>query len=72
MGALQCIAAKMTKFGLKRYFDGLNSILHVFSNAFLLDKRVIRCGEGVTYLTSLRHPTDIGLQLGKLCYPFSR
>ena len=25
-----------------------------------------RCGEGVVY------PTDIGLQLGKACYPFSK
>ena len=42
-GALQCIAAKLTiksKFGQKiRYFDGLNSVLHVFSNGFLLEKR---------------------------------
>ena len=26
---------------------------------------VVRCGEGVVYLTSLGHPTDIGLQLDK-------
>ena len=33
---------------------------------------VIGCGDGVVYLTSLGHPTDIGLQLGKACYPCSR
>ena len=27
--------------------------------------------EGAVYLTSLRRPTDIGLQLGKACYPCS-
>ena len=27
--------------------------------------------EGAVYLTSLGHPTDIGLQLGKTCYPCS-
>ena len=33
---------------------------------------VVRCGEGVVYLTSLGRPTGIGLQLGKACYPCSR
>ena len=33
---------------------------------------VVGCGEGVVYLASLGHPTDIGLQLGKACYPCSR
>ena len=28
--------------------------------------------EGVMYLTSPGGPTDIGLQLGKACYPCSR
>ena len=28
--------------------------------------------EGVVYLTSPGRPTDIGLQLGKACYPCSR
>ena len=32
----------------------------------------VGCGEGVVYLTSPGHPTDIGLQLGKACYPCSR
>ena len=35
-------------------------------------KGVVECGEGVVYLTSLERPTDIGLQLGKACYPWSR
>ena len=33
---------------------------------------VVRCGEGVVYLMSPRRPADIGLQLGKACYPCSR
>ena len=32
---------------------------------------MVGCGEGVVYLMSLG-PTDIGLQLGKACYPCSR
>ena len=36
------------------------------------DKGVVGWCEGVVYLTSLGRPTDIGLQLGKACYPFSR
>ena len=32
----------------------------------------VRWCEGVVYLTSPGHPTDIGLQLGKACYPCSR
>ena len=30
------------------------------------------CREGVVYLASPGRPTDIGLQLGKACYPCSR
>ena len=33
---------------------------------------VVGFGEGVVYLTSPERPTDIGLQLGKACYPCSR
>ena len=33
---------------------------------------VVGCGEGVGYLTLPRRPTDIGFQLGKTGYPFSR
>ena len=31
-----------------------------------MPSRVVGCGEGVRYLTSMWHPTDIGLQLGRL------
>ena len=33
---------------------------------------VVLSGESFVYLTSSGHPTDIGLQLGKACYPCSR
>ena len=32
---------------------------------------VVGWWEGAVYLTSLGRPTDIGLQLGKACYPCS-
>ena len=35
-------------------------------------KGVVGCGEGVVYLTSPGCPADIGLQLGKACYPCSK
>ena len=35
-------------------------------------ERVVGWCEGVVYLTSPGPPTDIGLQLGKACYPCSR
>ena len=35
------------------------------------DKGVVGWCEGAVYLTSLGRPTDIGLQLGKACYPCS-
>ena len=34
-------------------------------------KGVVGWCEGAVYLTSLGHPTDIGLQLDKTCYPCS-
>ena len=33
---------------------------------------VVGSGSGVVYLTSPGRPTEIGLQLGKACYPCSR
>ena len=33
--------------------------------------RVVGCGEAVVYITLPGRPTDIGLQLGKACYPCS-
>ena len=46
-----------------------------FTFAFLLEVitwvGVVGWCEGAVYLTSLGRPTDIGLQLGKACYPCS-
>ena len=39
---------------------------------FELPLGVVRSGNGVVYLTSPGRPTEIGLQLGKACYPCSR
>ena len=41
---------------------------HVFSKEV---HGVVGWCEGAVYLTSLGRPTDIGLQLGKACYPCS-
>ena len=38
---------------------------------FAAGKGVVGWCEGAVYLTSLGRPTDIGLQLGKACYPCS-
>ena len=38
---------------------------------FLREVGVVGWCEGAVYLTSLGRPTDIGLQLGKACYPCS-
>ena len=38
---------------------------------FLHTGGVVGWCEGAVYLTSLGRPTDIGLQLGKACYPCS-
>ena len=43
----------------------VNSIL------YLNPLGVVGWCEGAVYLTSLGRPTDIGLQLGKACYPCS-
>ena len=50
--------------------------IHPISASFLLPNLSIFSGvvgwcEGAVYLTSLGRPTDIGLQLGKACYPCS-
>ena len=47
-------------------------VLCDFFFAFLHNLRVVGWCEGVVYLTSPGRPTDIGLQLGKACYPCSR
>ena len=38
---------------------------------FVDQEGVVGWCEGAVYLTSLGRPTDIGLQLGKACYPCS-
>ena len=38
---------------------------------FIGNTGVVGWCEGAVYLTSLGRPTDIGLQLGKACYPCS-
>ena len=45
---------------------------HTFDLKVKVMNLELLCGEGVLYLTSPGHPTDIGLQLGKACYPCSR
>ena len=45
----------------------LLSLLFLFS----LSLGVVGWCKGIVYLTSAGHPTDIGLQLGKACHPFS-
>ena len=54
----------------------LTSSLRVISLTVLADSinnilGVVGWCEGAVYLTSLGRPTDIGLQLGKACYPCS-
>ena len=39
---------------------------------FVRDMGVVGWCEGVMYLMSPGRPADIGLQLGKACYPCSR
>ena len=41
------------------------------SFAMMCIKGVVMCGEGVVYLSHLGGPAEIGLQLGKACYPWS-
>ena len=52
----------------------VNSIhmLLVLNRSILPKYGVVGWCEGVVYLTSPGRPTDIGLQLGKACYPCSR
>ena len=42
-----------------------------FSGIFFRQPGVVGWCEGAVYLTSPGRPTDIGLQLGKACYPCS-
>ena len=45
--------------------------LHANMSTFHKHTGVVGWCEGAVYLTSLGRPTDIGLQLGKTCYPCS-
>ena len=49
------------------WFDILGCSLHI--STILMG--VVGWCEGAVYLTSPGRPTDIGLQLGKACYPCS-
>ena len=42
------------------------------SRRSVLGSEVVGCGKGVVYLASLGRLTDIGLWLGKACYPCNR
>ena len=42
-----------------------------FSGIFFRPPGVVGWCKGAVYLTSPGRPTDIGLQLGKACYPCS-
>ena len=52
-----------------RFEKGHNS--HKMNQFFQKLIGVVGWCEGAVYLTSLGRPTDIGLQLGKACYPCS-
>ena len=54
------------------FFELISYVVPCELLTLLLAKGVVWCAEGVVYLTSLGRPTDIGLQLGKACYPCSR
>ena len=45
--------------------------LSIYLSIYLGLHGVVGCGEDVVYLTSPGRSTDIGLQLGKACYPCS-
>ena len=56
---------------------GIAEIFTVFAQVtfyqdFLAVQGAVGCGKGDGYLMSPGRPTDIGLELGKACYPFSR
>ena len=49
-----------------------HSVLQTAALVNIIIVGVVGWCEGVMYLTSPGRPTDIGLQLGKACYPCSR
>ena len=52
-------------------FDRLFRLFGLCLFGFVGGGGVVGWCEGAVYLTSLGRPTDIGLQLGKACYPCS-
>ena len=56
----------------KLHFTGGGGWGGDLQTVFFISPGVVGWCEGVMYLTSLGRPTDIGLQLGKACYPCSR
>ena len=76
-----CWRRKDIRVSVVPYFVFLTHCMHVLTNHskvvpllqfFLTGNVVVGWCEGVVYLTLPGRPTDIGLQLGKACYPCSR
>ena len=57
---------------LVNLFSKLYFTFFFFFFFFFFLQGVVGSGNGVVYLTSPGRPTEIGLQLGKACYPCSR
>ena len=53
------------------YYEPANLDLHYLHRYLFCSVKVVGWCEGAVYLTSPGRPTDIGLQLGKACYPCS-
>ena len=58
-----CFSPNLISSPWRRYED--------YNIAFCKQWGVVGWCEGTVYFTSLGRPTDIGLQLGKACYPCS-
>ena len=52
-------------------YKGVFALIKIGFLQLVLRGHVVGWCEGAVYLTSLGRPTDIGLQLGKACYPCS-
>ena len=74
---MKCEGLSLGKNCLLSVVDVLLLLLLLFLTLCMLNKNnnwmegVVGWCEGAVYLTSLGRPTDIGLQLGKACYPCS-
>ena len=67
----RCMFLPTMSTTLERHF-AFGSFVHSFVRPFVRHVGVVGSGNGVVYLTSPGRPTEIGLQLGKACYPCSR